>query len=121
MSSYGGLYIGGFATYIYNYYSRLPLNKYMLSIVDNFIHVPFCYLPSFYLYTGLMLGNDIRTIKNQMSIEYLKTLQYCWIFWIPVQTLNFSFIPLKYQVLFMTSCNLLWNVYISSLVDIKYE
>lgn len=33
--------------------------------------------------------------------------------WIPIQLLNFRFVPLRFQVLFTNAASLLWNVYLS--------
>jgi hypothetical protein len=36
-----------------------------------------------------------------------------WFLWIPAMTINFSMIPLKFQVLFGNVVALVWNVYLS--------
>ena len=37
--------------------------------------------------------------------------------WPPLQLINFSFVPLQYQVLFVNLCNLLWNTFLSIVVN----
>lgn len=36
-----------------------------------------------------------------------------WKFWIPAASINFYAVPLKYQVLYMSACGVLWTAYLS--------
>ncbi len=36
-----------------------------------------------------------------------------WKFWIPAASINFYCVPLKYQVLYMSACGILWTAYLS--------
>lgn len=41
---------------------------------------------------------------------------FCWLgwkFWIPASALNFYWIPVRQQVLYMSTCSLLWTAYLS--------
>ena len=68
-ATFTGLYIGGFCHGVYSLYPRLA--RYLLkrspspreegaiaTVVDNFIHVPALYIPSFYLGTSFLRGED---------------------------------------------------------------
>ena len=35
-------------------------------------------------------------------------------FWIPAASINFYAVPLKYQVLYMSTCSVLWTAYLSA-------
>mmetsp|Transcript_4289 Transcript_4289/g.3490 ORF Transcript_4289/g.3490 Transcript_4289/m.3490 type:complete len:134 (+) Transcript_4289:290-691(+) len=82
----------------------------IISLVDNFIHVPILYTPAFYLTIGILQEHSLKETIDTMLREYWPTLTLCWGMWIPLQAINFSIIPLRYQVLFVNISCLIWNV-----------
>lgn len=36
-----------------------------------------------------------------------------WKFWVPASSLNFWSVPLRHQVLYMSTCSVLWTAYLS--------
>ena len=36
-----------------------------------------------------------------------------WKFWVPAASINFYFVPLQHQVLYMSCCGVLWTAYLS--------
>jgi len=48
---------------------------------------------------------------------YIPTYVVDWIVWPPLQLVNFTFVPLKYQVLYVNTCNLLWNTFLSFMAN----
>ena len=36
-----------------------------------------------------------------------------WKFWVPASCINFWLVPLRYRVLYMSTCGLLWTGYLS--------
>lgn len=55
---------------------------------------------------GHALGDKIRN-------DLWPTMQNGWKFWIPAASINFYCVPLKYQVLYMSACGILWTAYLS--------
>ena len=45
--------------------------------------------------------------------DFAQIIYANWMLWIPVQALNFSYIPTKYQVLISNCVALVWNIYLS--------
>lgn len=36
-----------------------------------------------------------------------------WKFWVPAASINFWLVPLRHQVLYMSTCSVLWTAYLS--------
>ena len=52
-------------------------------------------------------------IKQKFDVQYLPTIQRSALLWVPVNFLNFLYIPLEYRMLCGSSVSFLWNVYLS--------
>jgi len=79
------------------------------------------------------IDNIIRTLesshqpKNFFSVVkhawdhtkqvYIPTYVADWVVWPPLQLVNFTFVPLRYQVLYVNACNLLWNTFLSFMAN----
>eukprot|EP00397_Hematodinium_sp_SG-2012_P034721 GEMP01037264.1.p1 GENE.GEMP01037264.1~~GEMP01037264.1.p1 ORF type:complete len:234 (+),score=26.02 GEMP01037264.1:179-880(+) len=116
-------YQGGVMNYIYNWYS-CTLTRYAItstqggiitSLVDNFIHVPLLYIPSYYFTVGLLQGGDLESCWEKLRSDIIPTVCACWIVWLPLQALNFSVVPMHLRVAFVNVGCLAWNVILDSL------
>lgn len=58
---------------------------------------------------GRIVANSWQHTKDQ----FLETYILDCIVWPPLQYINFSFVPLRLQVLFVNGANLFWNTYLS--------
>ena len=119
LTAFASLYQGGFCYLLYAQY-RSVLPAWFLktklregigsSLLDNFVHVPFVYTPMYYVSTGIMRGFSSQEIEEQMTEKYFESLLACWTLWIPLQSINFSFVPLHLQATFVNAGCLVWNV-----------
>jgi hypothetical protein len=85
-------------------------------VVDQFIFAPI-FVNAFMGCLWMLEGkSDIPQTLVEVAPEMIVAN---WLLWIPAMTINFGFVPLKYQVLFGNTVELVWNVYLSnmSLVD----
>lgn len=107
MTIFCGYYQGGVDTYIYHlYHYKLPIPRSMstfgkgmiISLIDNFIHVPLLYTPAFYSTLGLLQQHSMSETIDTMKREYYSTITLCWSMWIPLQLVNFTIVPRRYQV-----------------------
>jgi len=83
MSSFGGMYTGALCHYVYPWYPRLVL-RFMpaifsstvlwrgigCTVVDNFIHNPIFYIPTFYLYTDAVKGASLEESKRHLQHDW---------------------------------------------------
>lgn len=81
-------------------------------VLDQFGFAPlFC--PSFMGMLWLLEGLDVATIWVKLKDIGPDIIVASWALWIPAMAVNFSVVPLKYQVLFGNVVALAWNVYLS--------
>lgn len=60
------------------------------------------------------------TLQGQMT-QYLPklerdmypTLKRGWVFWVPAASVNFAVVPVRFQVLYMSCCSIVWNYILS--------
>ncbi len=80
------------------------------SVVDNFAHVPLIYIPSFYIATGLMRGDDSVAIGTTLRSRWWSSVVSCWTLWIPFQAVNFALIPPNARVGAVVTMNFVWTI-----------
>mmetsp|Transcript_1894 Transcript_1894/g.3774 ORF Transcript_1894/g.3774 Transcript_1894/m.3774 type:complete len:197 (-) Transcript_1894:34-624(-) len=83
------------------------------TLIDNFIHVPFFYTPSFYFTVGLLQGQSISEVWTTLRTEFVATVLPCWLLWIPLQWFNFTVVPVRFRTICMNAGCLVWNCYLS--------
>jgi protein Mpv17 len=104
---FGLVYSGGVNFAVYNSFSRVlpatlqttPLRYGVgCTALDNFVHVPFLYTPAFYLSTGLLQGASLGESVDTMAEGYWRSISTCWLMWVPLQAVNFAFVPAHLRV-----------------------
>lgn len=78
---------------------------------DQFVFTPI-YVP-FWLTSLWILEDKTNDISQRLQSAVPTILMANWGYWIPVQYINFMFLPLKYQVLFSNVAALFWNAFMS--------
>lgn len=79
-------------------------------MLDQFGMAPL-FVPSFMAGLWILEGRD--KIWEPLLEVAPEVIQANWALWIPAQVVNFSLIPLNYQVLFSNVVALVWTVYFS--------
>lgn len=68
----------------------------------------------FFTYGTMMLENGTwEDTKSKLSKIYFKTLLINYSVWVPIQFINFLFVPRSFQVPFSSSISVLWNCFLS--------
>jgi len=65
------------------------------------------------------LSEVIRNAWKRTTGVYLMTYISDSIVWPPLQLFNFSFVPVRYQFLYVNTCNLFWNAFLSYVANKK--
>jgi hypothetical protein len=79
---------------------------------DCFLFDP-AYLALFFTTTNAMEGRGPGEIATKLKTDLLPTYLVDIAVWLPIQTINFRWVPVVYQALFVQSCNIGWNAYLS--------
>jgi hypothetical protein len=66
---------------------------------------------------GPDLAKIIKEAWQHTKNVYLLTYAIDWCAWPFLQLINFSLVPLKYQVLYVNVCNLFWNTFLSFMAN----
>ena len=78
---------------------------------------PVIYLPAFYAFNGALTGQTPDEIVDKAKVGYVPTLQKLWMTWIPSTVIQFYFIPLQHQVLWVSGVSFGWNILLSLLYN----
>jgi len=122
---FGALYTGGAQHFIFNYLNNSfdePLARLGMA---QFFFIPFCYYPTFLFMTPALRAGweygfgseEAKTRQNQLFSEVASkippTLLRNWCFWLPVQFVQFNYIPAELNVTFTAAFGVIWNAILS--------
>ena len=91
----------------------------------QFFFIPFCYYPTFLFMTPALRAGweygfgseEAKTRQNQLFSEVASkippTLLRNWCFWLPVQFVQFNYIPAELNVTFTAAFGVIWNAILS--------
>ena len=89
----------------------------MRMLPDQFIFAPiFIAVFSTFLFT---LEGRLDELKQHLNDTMFDSMVVNWKIWIPAQIINFRFIPLHLQVLYVNFVALIWNTYLSYISHLK--
>lgn len=83
------------------------------TLVSQFLIVPFLYYPVFYLVTGFCQGLDWEGTKQRAQQTFVPLMKRNLLFWIPVQFVQFLFVPENLQIPMLSVCGLVWTLILS--------
>ena len=82
-------------------------------LTDQLLFSPIS-LASFFAFTTIVIEKgDSEAYKDKMYKLYVTTLAVSFSVWFPVQFINFSVMPKKFQVPFSSSVGVVWNCFLS--------
>lgn len=62
-------------------------------------------------------GHRHDQIMESLNEDYFDIIKYGFLFWTPAQLINFSILPLRHQVMYVQGVALIWNSYLSWLLN----
>jgi len=127
---FGFMYLGGFQYTLYNNafpkvcagikHSFKGQTGKTLSVgaqvfLDQAIHHPILYFPSFYFVKACAIGeeNKLEYVKNKYETEIVESVKALWMVWVPCQFLNFAVVPMHFRIPFVAGVSFGWTVILS--------
>jgi hypothetical protein len=83
--------------------------------VNQFVVVPLVYMPLFFALTGALGGLTPPQAAARAQALYAPLLQRNYGFWLPVQFVQFLYLPSEWQVPYVCVASLCWTVLLSSI------
>eukprot|EP01102_Stenamoeba_stenopodia_P022308 TRINITY_DN9245_c0_g1_i1.p1 TRINITY_DN9245_c0_g1~~TRINITY_DN9245_c0_g1_i1.p1 ORF type:complete len:212 (-),score=46.60 TRINITY_DN9245_c0_g1_i1:196-831(-) len=121
MAIYGYCFAGPIYCWWYQYIEKLasPLLKRSMAVyltgkvcLDQFVFEP-PYLGVYFTATSLLEGQSLSDVKAKLKQEYVNTFIIDCYVWPLAQLINFRFVPLPFQALYVNSVSLGWAGFLS--------
>jgi hypothetical protein len=80
--------------------------------MDQFLFAPVG-LSCFFTFMTVTEGGGRKEVANKFKDLYLPTLRANYILWPAVQVINFRFMPLQFQIPFVSLVGIAWTAYLS--------
>jgi hypothetical protein len=98
--------------------ARFPASAGMRAAVaktffNQLVVAPGLFVPLFFCCNGAVRGWSSARTWAQLKKEYVPTVVTMWSIWFPSNFVMFALVPVQHQVLWMSVCNLGWNVVLS--------
>lgn len=84
-------------------------------LVNQFTVAPGLYYPAYFTVTGLIQGLTRQQTWQRAKAQLGQLFGCNTLFWLPVQLVQFAFVPPRYKVPFICAAGLVWNVILSLL------
>lgn len=113
-----GLFIGPGLRFWYGFLDkritgRTPAIKTVKKVLVDQLGCSPVFLATFISVVGLLQGENFTGVQRKLKRDYKDVLITNYTIWPAVQLLNFSLVPLNYQVLLVQAIAIFWNTYLS--------
>ena len=122
--TFGFLYLGGFQYWLYNvkftqwcgpitsrfgHKASAPIKTF----IDQAIHHPFMYFPTFYAIKASVTGKPMSYAVDKYKSEIWTSVKTLWTVWVPLQLINFAFVPRHLRVPYVAGVSFGWTMILS--------
>jgi len=83
------------------------------ALASQLIIVPFLYYPVFFTFTGYMQGLNLQEGMERAKQNFAPLMKRNLLFWIPVQYVQFCYLPTELQIPFLSCAGLAWTFILS--------
>jgi len=93
-----------------------PLNtlRYAITkgVVEQFTYTPFA-MSSFYFGMTLLEGKSVEEATGEVEAKFLPTYKVGALIWPVIQTFNYTMVPEKNRIVFVSICSLVWTSFLA--------
>ena len=121
MVAFSGAYTGAFQAWwigVLQQNIHLPYqfaDAALKTVLCQFGSIPLVYMPAFFLITGAVRGMSVEASIANGRANYVRIYSRNVGYWIPVQMLQFFYVPQEWQISFLCAAGLVWSIILSSL------
>lgn len=102
-----------FYKYLDKFYPAVTLKSSSIKVLlDQLIACPFFNI-QYLLGMSYLEGKTWPEIWTEFKKKFPTVVVVDWVFWPPIQFVNFLFVPARYRVLYIYLANVIWNVFLS--------
>ena len=92
---------------------REPMMPWVKTLIEQFVYWSY-FSNAYYIFILSILRHlSFDEAMNAVRKNIFSTMVAQWIFWIPAQVINFKFVPLRYQLMYVLSLSLIWTTFLS--------
>jgi hypothetical protein len=85
------------------------------TLFNQLVCIPFLYYPLFFAISGFVQGLSPEAALQRAQDTWAKLVSRNLLFWLPVQFVQFAFVPLQWQVPYVCAAGLGWNIILSGM------
>jgi len=93
--------------------SHSPLRVLGYKVVADALLASPCMLHAYFMSIGVLEGRSCRDIFETAQVNFHRAWGLSLVVWTPVQMLNFHFVPIHFQALFVSAVNVGWKMTLS--------
>ena len=113
-ASFAAAYTGGFQHFLFAGLSETIADPLVRTGLNQGLIIPLCYYSLLVLFIPKLRARSQREEETLRSnIDVKKMIPRNWLFWVPLQWIQFTFIPMDLQVVYCSALGLVWNIILS--------
>jgi len=114
LGAFNAAYTGAFQHFYFPHLNQCLDSPLARLAVNQGIFIPFLYYPILLWLVPLIRGRTARErARLRSNIHVRKLIPRNWAFWLPLQFIQFKFIPAQAQVVFCSMVGLVWSILLS--------
>lgn len=115
-ASFAAVYTGGFQHLLFSNLSEAFPDPMVRVVINQGLVIPLCYYSLLvWAVPKLRARSQVEEKELRGNIDLRKMIPQNWAFWVPLQFIQFNFIPMDLQVVYCSFCGLVWNIALSFL------
>ena len=84
------------------------------TIMEQFVYWSWISNTMYHAFMGAMQGQNLDQIYQRVADVLWETQKAQWVFWIPIQLLNFRFVPVRHQLNIVLLTSIVWTALLSA-------
>ena len=88
------------------------MNALRTTVAHQFVSYPCFYFPSFFYISELVRGGTLDSAGARLKQHFPRLYKLGLVVWTPAMLLQFYFVPLHLQVLYISACSFAWTTFL---------